>query len=255
MSTAYPDDYSFCGACDLKRSKILIFAAGRCKIHILRILYYMCNRPFVKEQAWKILQTKRVLSAVLRSWRRRGNQQVVARVYKLPLYNMLGSSGTPPSRYLYQIYSLLLTIATAGIPIALSRLVSAALATGRRAQARRYYKVAMPAFILIGVICMVIMLLFARQMAAFMGVKEAEPGIRVLAPAVFFSCVVAVYRGYTQGFEDMTPTAVSQVIEVIFKMIRAGRRLHLCKARLDEATTTAGPFCARWWAWYFPSRP
>ena len=167
--------------------------------------------------------------------------KVVGAVYKLPLYNMLGSAGTTTFTIIYTIYSLLLTIATAGIPIALSRLVSAAIATDRRAQAKRYYKVAMPAFILIGIVCMIVMLLFAKQMAAFMGVKEAEPGIRVLAPAVFFSCVVAVYRGYTQGFEDMTPTAVSQVIEVIFKMIFGLGVVYIfVKRGFDEATTTAG---------------
>ena len=140
-------------------------------------------------------------------------------VYKIPLYNWLGSAGTTTFTVTYNVYSLLLTISTAGIPIALSRLVSAAIARGRTKQVARYYKVAMPAFIVIGVVCMLIMLIFAKQFAKFMGVAEIEPGIRVLAPAVFFSCVVAIYRGYTQGFEDMMPTAVSQVIEVVFKIL------------------------------------
>ncbi|MCF0120657.1 MAG: polysaccharide biosynthesis protein [Oscillospiraceae bacterium] len=140
-------------------------------------------------------------------------------VYKIPLYNWLGSAGTTTFTVTYNVYSLLLTISTAGIPIALSRLISAAIARGRTKQVARYYNVAMPTFIIIGLICMAVMFIFAKQFANFMGVAEIEQGVRVLAPAVFFSCIVSIFRGYTQGFEDMVPTAVSQVIEVIFKII------------------------------------
>lgn len=147
--------------------------------------------------------------------------KIVGAIYKIPLFQdgVLGLDGAADFQTTYRVYALILTISTAGIPAALSRLVSSAKAKGDVTLVRRYFSVAMPGFIIIGLITMLVMFVFAEQFAAAMGNSKAAPGIRVLSPAVFFVCIISVYRGYAQGFQDMLPTAISQIVEVLSKAI------------------------------------
>ena len=145
--------------------------------------------------------------------------KIIGAIYKIPLYNLLGDEGTAHFYATYNIYNLLLTISTAGIPVALSRLISAARATKRYKQIREYFSISLISFAAIGALCMLIMLVFPQKLANFIGNSEIKNGIMVLAPAVLFSCIVAVYRGYSQGFSDMLPTSMSQIVEVVSKLI------------------------------------
>ena len=143
--------------------------------------------------------------------------KIVGAIYKIPIMNVLDDAGKGIFQVSYNVYTLMFTISTAGIPAALSRIVSSAAATGKSGLVKRYFSVSMPAFILIGAVAMAVMFLFADTFAEWMHNSMAAPGIRVLAPAVFFVCIISVYRGYAQGFENMIPTAMSQVVEVICK--------------------------------------
>ena len=143
--------------------------------------------------------------------------KIVGAIYKIPIMNVLDDAGIGTFQVSYSVYTLIFTISTAGIPAALSRIVSTAVATGRNRLVKRYFSVSLPAFVIIGAAAMIIMFLFADTFAGWMHNSMAAPGIRVLAPAVFFVCIISVYRGYAQGFENMIPTAMSQVVEVICK--------------------------------------
>ena len=143
--------------------------------------------------------------------------KIVGAIYKLPIFNILDDAGVGSFQISYSVYTLIFTIATAGIPAALSRIVSTAAATGKTSLVRMYFSVSLPAFIGIGVVAMAVMFVFADTFAGMMNMSTAAPGIRVLAPAALFSCIISVYRGYAQGFGNMVPTAASQVIEVVCK--------------------------------------
>ena len=145
--------------------------------------------------------------------------KIIGAIYKIPLFNILDDEGTGSFQVTYNVYTLILTISTAGIPAALSRLVSTASVSGDQGLVKRYFSVALPAFFIIGVIAMLAMFLFADSFAGMMNDPLAAPGIRVLAPAVMFVCIISVYRGYAQGFENMIPTAISQLVEVVCKAI------------------------------------
>jgi len=145
--------------------------------------------------------------------------KVIGAIYKIPLYNLLGDEGTAHFQVTYVIYNLLLTISTAGIPVALSRLISAARAQDRPMQVRRYFSVGMAAFSLIGIVGMLLMFVYAQPLADFMNDHEVAGGVRCLAPAVLFACVISVFRGYSQGHNDMIPTAISQIMEVLCKLV------------------------------------
>ena len=143
--------------------------------------------------------------------------KVVGAIYKIPIFNVMDDEGIGVFQTTYNVYALILTIASAGVPVALSRMISAASATGRMGLVKRYYSVALPAFAAIGVFAMSMMFFCSGSIAGLMNNSLAAPGIRVLAPAVFFICILAVYRGYTQGFQNMMPTASTQVVEVLCK--------------------------------------
>lgn len=167
--------------------------------------------------------------------------KVIGFFYKIPLYNLLGDEGTTHFQVTYAIYSLLLTISTAGIPVALSRLISSARATNRPSQVKRLFSMGMVTFFPVGLFGMLAMLLFAQQFANLMGDPEVTLGIRVLAPAVLFVCIVSVYRGYAQGHSYMAPTAVSQVVEVICKLVVGlAAAWVFVKKGADSATVSAG---------------
>ena len=140
-------------------------------------------------------------------------------IYKIPLYNILGDEGVAHFNVTYNIYNLLLTLSTAGIPIAISRLISESLAMNKLRQMQRYYQTGRLAFGIVGAVGALLMYFFAEQLSAFMGDPEAASGVRVLSPAVLFACLIAVYRGYTQGHSYMVPTACSQILEVASKLI------------------------------------
>ena len=145
--------------------------------------------------------------------------KILGFVYTVTVFNLLGDEGVTHFDVAYNIYNLLLTISTAGIPVAISRLISESAALGKRDQLRRYYSVSKTAFNLIGVVGAALMFVLAQWFSNWMHDSEAVYGIRVLAPAVYFSCIVSVYRGYTQGFSEMAPTALSQIMESLFKLI------------------------------------
>ncbi len=144
--------------------------------------------------------------------------KVLGAVYKIPLYNILGDEGTSYFGTAYNIYSLLLTLSTAGLPVAMSRLVAAADARGRTLQIKRTFRVALAAFTVLGAVGTAIMMLFSEQLASALNNAEVAPSILALGPAVLLVCVMSAYRGYTQGLSDMISTSVSQVIEVVCKL-------------------------------------
>ncbi len=145
--------------------------------------------------------------------------KIVGFIYKIPLFNILGDAGAGHFNVMYYIYNLLLTVSTAGVPVALSRLISEARASSRPLQAKRYYSVGLVTFGAIGLLGSALMYIFAPQLSSFMKDPQVVLGVRLLSPAVFFACVVSVLRGYAQGHNDMRPTAVSQILEVMCKLI------------------------------------
>lgn len=140
-------------------------------------------------------------------------------IYKVPLQNILGDAGAGHFQVTYQVYAVLLAVSTTGIPVALSRLVAAALSRNSKQQAARYFSVALPAFSLVGIVLSLLMFIFADTLAMWVRDPQAVFGIRVMSPAVFLVCIVSVYEGHAQGRGDMLPTAAKQITEVLSKLI------------------------------------
>lgn len=139
--------------------------------------------------------------------------------FKIPLINLIGDDGSGYFNVAYQIYTFMFIIATAGFPVAISKMVSESLARGAENDARRIFKVALSFLAAIGLVGTLVMFIFADGLASLVGIPDASLGITLIAPAVFFVAITSAYRGYFQGRQNMYPTAFSEVIESSGKMI------------------------------------
>ena len=166
--------------------------------------------------------------------------KLIGMFYKIPLVNIIGEQGTADFNNAYNIYAVLLTISTAGLPVAVSKLVSEANALGRRNQVKRTFRLALGLFLCLGVVSFLVMYFKADWLAGLMNDSYAAAGIRTLAPAVICVGCLAAFRGYSQGHSNMTPTSVSQIIEALCKLViglalawwivKAGQPAHVAAA-------------------------
>ena len=146
--------------------------------------------------------------------------KILGAIYKIPLGNMLGNEGYALFLSSYNVYGVFLTLATAGLPVALSRMISEANSQGRHLQVRRVFSVSQKAFFVLGFVCTLVMLLFPDWLAGtVLHNPDAAKSIWVLAPSVLLCCITSSYRGFSQGHGNMIPTTVGQVIEVLAKVI------------------------------------
>ena len=166
--------------------------------------------------------------------------KVLGALYKIPLGNLLDREGMAHFYVAYNIYNLMVILSTAGLPLALSRMVARAHALGRENQKRRVLRVALFLFLCIGLACSGVMLLCPRWLAALLRDSQAAPAILALSPSVLCVCLAAAIRGYGQGQGNMKPTAASQIIESLCKLcvglglawllLRAGQPSHFAAA-------------------------
>ena len=145
--------------------------------------------------------------------------KLIGMFYKIPLVNIIGAQGNTDFTNAYNIYAVLLTISTAGLPVAVSKLVSESNARNRRNQTRRTFQVALAMFLILGALSFLVMYFRAELLAELMHDTKAAAGIRALSPAVVCVGCLAALRGYTQGHLNMTPTSVSQIIEALCKLL------------------------------------
>ena len=145
--------------------------------------------------------------------------KLIGALYKIPLGNILGDEGYGHFNNAYVIYNLLLMVSTAGLPVALSKSISEASTLGRRNQVHRTFNVALVTFFILGTVSFLVMFALAQPLADLQGDGAAVQAVRAIAPACFFVCVLSAFRGYAQGHGNMVPTAVSQIIEALGKLV------------------------------------
>lgn len=145
--------------------------------------------------------------------------KIVSIFYKIPITNILGPVGRAYYSSAYAIFIPVYSIALAGLPTAISRLVSHHMALGEYRHVKQTLKVARKIFLITGTLGTILLIALAYPYAATAKNPEAYKSIIVIAPSVFFCCVMSTYRGYYNGLRNMTPTAVSEVIEAVAKLI------------------------------------
>ncbi len=165
--------------------------------------------------------------------------KVIGALYKIPLNAIIGKQGFSYFNTAYEIYAVLLMISTAGLPVAMSRMISQANALNHHNQVRRIYSTARGIFLILGISGSLLMTVFCRQLGDFLNQPDAWAAIGALGPCVFLICTMSTYRGFFQGQSNMLPTSISQIIEAVVKLI-----VGISAALLLLKTTKSIPYAA-----------
>lgn len=145
--------------------------------------------------------------------------KLIGAFFKIPLTNMLGGTGMGYFSCAYSIFMPVYAISVTGLPVAVAKLVSEALAKGEYQKAYEIKKISLKLFSVIGIIFMLAEILFAYPFCKYVAkLPLATPAVILIAPTIFIACITSVYRGYYEGLSNMYPTAVSQTIEGIVKI-------------------------------------
>lgn len=140
-------------------------------------------------------------------------------IFKIPLTNLVGATAMGYFGSAYSIYNFLLALATAGIPTGISTMIARSIAKRKYKDISALLKIAASIFVVFGGILTVLGMVFARPLAVMMNSEDAYWCMLAIMPAVFFITVVAIFRGFFQGHNNMVPTAVSNVIEASLKLV------------------------------------
>lgn len=145
--------------------------------------------------------------------------KVIGLFFKMPLTNLIGSTGRGYFSAAYEVYTPIFAISMAGLPVAVSRMVAESVALGKFREARTIFKVSQRIFFLVGLAGTTILLIAAYPYAHFVANDLSLPAVLCVAPSIFFCCYMSAYRGYYEGLRNMMPTATSQVIEALGKLV------------------------------------
>lgn len=145
--------------------------------------------------------------------------KVIGAIFKIPLTNLIGDDGMGLFTVAYNLYTFMFVLSTAGLPVAVSKMVAEANALGRPKEVRRIVEIAFITFVTIGAVASLIMFFGAGAFVNFIKNDMAYKAVLAISPAVFFVAISSTFRGYYQGMSNMYPTAISQVIESVFKLV------------------------------------
>lgn len=145
--------------------------------------------------------------------------KLLGAVYRIPYQNIAGDIGLYVYMQVYPLYTTLLILATAGFPIAISKIVSERVAIGDYLGARKSFRIASFVLGILGVLFFLLLYFGAPLIAQLMGDEHLTLPLRAVAWSLPLVPVVAIMRGFFQGHQNMVPTGVSQVIEQFIRVI------------------------------------
>ena len=144
--------------------------------------------------------------------------KLIGVLFSIPLTWLIGTGGQGLFQSVYPTYSLLLTVSSAGLPVAVSRMVSHALTKDDPRSAKLVFRTALIMLTVIGVLLSLTMLTGSGFLARRVDQPESRIGFIVIAPCVAVVCMLSAFRGFMQGQQNMVPTAISQLIEQVGKV-------------------------------------
>lgn len=145
--------------------------------------------------------------------------KVLGAIFRIPLANLIGPEGMSYYQSAYPIYIYLLVVSTAGFPAAVAKIISEKTSLGDYEGADHVLRVAFGLMFSVGLASTLIMFFGADFIAERIKNPLAYYSIMALAPALVFSSVMSVFRGYFQGIQHMQPYAVSQFVEQFFRVV------------------------------------
>lgn len=145
--------------------------------------------------------------------------KILGAIYRIPLTNIIESEGLGYYQTAYPLYGLLLTISTAGFPIAIAKLVSERRAIKDYKGAHKVFKVALLGLLIGSILTSLFVFITAEDIVEHLGNRNAYYALIALVPALFFVPIMSAFRGFFQGSQSMVPTAISQIAEQLFRVV------------------------------------
>ena len=145
--------------------------------------------------------------------------KIIGALFKVLFANVVDGVGNGLFNSAYELYNVIFTVASAGFPIALSRMVSEYVSKHRYKDVRKLHKISIPFFVITGLACFLLMVALSGVYGKMIDNNSIQLPVIALAPIVFFGCLMSIYRGYFEGMRYMVPTAVSEIIEVSGKLL------------------------------------
>lgn len=166
--------------------------------------------------------------------------KVIGLLFKIPMNTVVGDEGMGYYTSAYTIYTFFYMISTAGLPVAVSIMISESRSKGQLSQIKKIFRTTVGLFFVVGLVGMIAMFAGAHSFAGMLKAGPTYVCIMAIAPTLFFICISSALRGYFQGFQQMVPTAVSELIEAICKLalgiifalyaLDQGYRIHIVAA-------------------------
>lgn len=144
--------------------------------------------------------------------------KVLGAFFRIPLANYIGDVGMANYSPAYSLYSFLLVFATAGLPVAISKMVSERYAVGQFREAERVFKISRALMIIMGTIGFFVLFLFSDFIAESINLPGSSLSMKATAIALLLVPIMSSYRGYFQGMQEMRPTAISEIAEQTFRV-------------------------------------
>ena len=138
--------------------------------------------------------------------------------FRIPLGNMIGTVGMANYTPAYSLYNFLLVFSTTGLPVAVSKMVAERRAVGMYYEAERVFKLSRTLMVILGIAGCCFVYCFADTIAQMVNVPGSALSMKATAPALVLVPLMASYRGYFQGMQEMSPTALSQIVEQVFRV-------------------------------------
>ena len=153
--------------------------------------------------------------------------KILGILYVVPFHAIIGEQGGALYGYAYTIYTVFMSIASAGIPLAISKLVSEYQTLGYYDAKKRVFSIGKKLSLLLGFVCFLVILFFAPFLAkAVLGdvtggntVEDVTMVIRIIGTAILIVPLLSIYRGYFEGHRFMSPPSISQVVEQIVRVL------------------------------------
>lgn len=145
--------------------------------------------------------------------------KLIGAAYRIPLTKIIGGTGLGLYQMVFPVYTLLLDFSGAGVPNAVAKIISSYRGLDREVYARKILKISLIVFSALGLFFTLFTAALSETIATAQGNADARFAYVFLSPSVFFVCAICCFRGYFQGFTDMKPTAVSQIVEQVVKLI------------------------------------
>lgn len=145
--------------------------------------------------------------------------KIIGAFFKIPLARLLGTLGFGYFSSAYDFFLPVYTLSMSGFPVALAKLISQKNSSGKKEEVGEIFFSARRFLTVFGAVCSVVMLLLSPLVSKLISSDESWLSLVAIAPAFFFSGIISSYRGCFEGNNDMLPTAVSDLISALSKLI------------------------------------